>query len=36
MQGFVPKPIEMQTLLSEIQRLLPKRETPTTPEPAPL
>lgn len=26
MQGFVPKPIEMQTLLNEIQRLLPKLE----------
>ncbi|HMW73062.1 MAG TPA: ATP-binding protein, partial [Cellvibrionaceae bacterium] len=33
MQGFVPKPIEMQTLLNEIQRLLPKLEAAKTSAP---
>ncbi len=31
MQGFVPKPIEIQTLLSEIQRLLPTADGPKAP-----
>ncbi|HEY6529350.1 MAG TPA: response regulator [Cellvibrionaceae bacterium] len=31
MQGFVPKPIEIQTLLNEIKRLLPNIDSATSP-----